>query len=119
MKNQSEIPTPYSQWYSCQIITQLLDESPIGYETQAELSAMVAYLPTLSLTQSLWTGGQYDSDSNSYKWIGSNTPVDGSMFESGLDSLNSNYNVCLRASSGKLAAFNNGIGFAAICEDYA
>ncbi len=41
------------------------------------------------------------------------------MFESGSDTLDSNRNVCLRSSNGKLAAFNNVIGFAAICEDYA
>ena len=93
--------------------------SLLGFESQEEMTAIKAYLPQLSLTASVWTGGIYDSHCDSYKWIGSDTLVDGSMFESGLDSLDSNRNVCLRSSNGKLAAFNNGIGFAAICEDYA
>ncbi len=90
---------------------------PAGFESEAELSAVIAQVPSLGLTSWIWTGGQYDTDSNNYKWIGSDTTVDSTMFGT-MNTIDSDYKVFLRPDPGELGALSNGISFAALCEDY-
>ncbi len=40
------------------------------------------------------------------------------MFGTSMNSVQSDYNVFLKPSDGKLGALSNGISFAGICEDY-
>ncbi len=51
----------------------------VGFESQAEWTTILDYLNNQSFFSWAWTGGQYDSDSNSYKWIGSDMAVNRSL----------------------------------------
>ena len=87
-------------------------------ETMEEIIAVHTAVKNIG-TAWFWLGGKYNNTSGKYYWVGSGVDADvAAMYETYPPTGRSDYNLVLRRPFGNIFAYQSGITFVTLCEEY-